>query len=264
MTSELVQREENAPARKDEPLSILQVIAMVASNPAADIDKLERLLAMQERLEEKQAKTAYSDAMSRLQPKLPQIEKHGRREVNGVLHNKFAKAEDIDTVIRPLLASEGFSLSFDSNPSKETPGSTEFVGTCSHRNGHSETRRITLPPDKGGSKNNIQEIVSSFSYAQKSLVKMLLNIVARDEDKDGELPGFIDERETDQLFDLCAQCDGFKPPEEKIGTEAQILHKYKIKTLGDLQKKKYAEVVGTLMDRHALLRGGGPWKGGRP
>ena len=69
------------PAVQDqEPTSLMEVIARASRDPSVDVDKLERLLGMAERLEARQAKQAYSTALAEMQPKLPVIEERG--EIN--------------------------------------------------------------------------------------------------------------------------------------------------------------------------------------
>src|ERR1700690_2098399 len=98
---------------RDEPATVLDVIARAASDPTVNVDKLERLLAIQERLLADQRKTAFYAALARLQARLPQILKSGQiLDRDGQVRNRYAKIEDIDVAIRPLWAEEGFSFSF--------------------------------------------------------------------------------------------------------------------------------------------------------
>ena len=48
------------PAETAEPVNLLAAIVRAASDPSVDVDKMERLMAMQERLEARQAKAAYT------------------------------------------------------------------------------------------------------------------------------------------------------------------------------------------------------------
>lgn len=166
--------------------SLIEIIDKLASSPDAlsKIEIMERLLAMQERVVTEQRRTAFMESMSRLQATLPQIEKHGRIEVKGVLRSKFARIEDIDVQIRPLLAEEGFSFSFDE---VQTDGKVfKLSCTMSHRNGHSETKYITLPLDASDYRSAVQSRGSTQSYGRRQLIKMHLNLIEKDEDNDGQ------------------------------------------------------------------------------
>lgn len=166
--------------------SLLDVIARAVADPRIDVEKMERLLAMQERVMADQRKTAFMAAMARLQAVLPQINKYGQGK-----NSKFAKLEDIDLVIRPLLAQEGFSFSFDEEA--HTDKTVTFIAVLSHSDGHSECKRVTVPVDSAASNREgkairppIQDAGSTISYARRYLIKMHLNIIEKDEDTDGE------------------------------------------------------------------------------
>jgi hypothetical protein len=184
-TTEIVTTEPGALAR--ETSSILDTIARAARDPSIDVAKLERLLAIQERLVTEQRRTAFMAALSRLQARLPQIAKSGTiTDRDGAVRNRYAKVEDIDTIIRPICAEEGFSFSFDSQPK---PPGVEYSCTMSHRDGHAETKTLNLPIDNGAGRNAVQSIGSTTSYAKRYLLSMHLNLVTRDEDDDGNAHG---------------------------------------------------------------------------
>lgn len=163
---------------------VLDGITRAALDPHIDVAKLERLLAIQQTLLADQRRTSFRSALSRLQARLPQINKSGViLDKDNRPRNKFAKIEDIDAAIRPLCAEEGFSFSFDS---KTTGNMIEFTGTLSHCDGHAETKTLTLPVDTGAGRNSVQSVGSTTSYARRYLLGMHLNLVTRDEDDDGD------------------------------------------------------------------------------
>jgi hypothetical protein len=168
-------------------MNILAVIERAAMNPEIDVLKMEKLLEMQERIMAKQAEMAFNQAMTALQAKLPSVNKSGMIEFEDKNKNlrqtPFARYEDIDAVIRPLLIEAGFSITFNSEWGET--GALIF-GTLSHRDGHHKTASIRLPLDTSGSKNNLQAMGSTLSYGKRYLVGMLLNIVTKGEDDDGK------------------------------------------------------------------------------
>ena len=163
---------------------MLDVIQRAATDPTVDIDKMERLLAMRERYDAEQRKTAFLAALSALEAELPQIAKSGTiLDREGNVRNRFAKMEDVDAAIRPLCKEHGFAFSFDSMV--PVAGNITYTCTMSHREGHSETKQITLPIDKGGGRSDVQSVGSTTSYARRYLLGMHLHLVTRDEDDDG-------------------------------------------------------------------------------
>ena len=130
-----------------------------------------------------QRRAAFSGALARLQAKLPQITKAGRIQAKGG-ERRYAKIEDIDVAIRPLLAEEGFAFSFNEDA---TDGKNKvFSCELSHAEGHSVTKRLTLPIDSSPYRTDCQSVGSTTSYARRYLIKMHLNMVEAGEDDDGQ------------------------------------------------------------------------------
>ena len=182
---------------------VLSVIERAASNPDVDVTKMQALLDMQLKVMDKQAEIEFNDAMARMQQDIPVIRKNGKIEFtdkNGQIQSHpFAKYEDIDRAIRPLLLREGFSLAFTTDWSE---AGAQVTGILRHKSGHTQEAKTRLPLDTSGSKNNLQAMGSTISYAQRYLVKMLLNIVAEGEDDDGvrfDTISLTDAAEIDQL-----------------------------------------------------------------
>ncbi len=172
----------------DVSAGLLAVIERAARDPSVDIDKMERLIAMQERVQSNRAQAAYTAALAELQAELPEIEKRGAiRDRSGGVQSTYAKWEDVNEAIRPVLARHGFGLSFRV---ERTADGVAVTGVLSHRDGHSERTTLSLPVDASGSKNNVQGYGSSVSYGKRYTASALLNLTSRDEtDDDGHAAG---------------------------------------------------------------------------
>ena len=171
--------------------TMMDVIARAAADPNTDVDKLERLLAMAERIKAQEAKAAYTRDLALMQPLLPVIdEKGGIKNNNGVVQSTYAKWEDINDAIQPILSAHGFALSF--RPGMATDGKITVTTVLAHREGHQDEATVTLPHDSSGSKNSVQAVGSSFTYAKRYGAIGLLNITSRapqDRDDDGQTGG---------------------------------------------------------------------------
>lgn len=185
--------EESSPAASNEPQvassAIISVIERAATNPEVDIDKMERLLSMHERITERDAKSAFSSAMAEMQGDLPTISERGEIKVNGQLRSKYARFEDINEAVRPVLKHYGFAVSFKTHTDSQT---ISVTGILSHRQGHSEETTMQLPADLSGSKNTVQSVGSSVSYGKRYVLQALLNITTSGEDDDGQTAGLMD------------------------------------------------------------------------
>ena len=169
--------------RPEATKDLLALLAQAAVDPRMDVAKMERLLEMHRQVTEDQRRVEFAAAMARLQAVLPQISKEGRIVVSGTERSRYARIEDIDVAIRPLLAAEGFSLAFDTEPKDH---GLLITGKITHAAGHSETRSLLLPMDAQGAKSPVQGVGSTVSYGRRYLLKMILGIVERGEDDDGQ------------------------------------------------------------------------------
>ncbi len=167
----------NTPIAIQESATVLQVIQKAASDPSCDIEKLERLMAMHERMQARQAEQQYTEALAAMQQELPAIAERG--DANG--RYSYALWEDINERLKPILAKHGFALTFRT-PHNEK--GVEVEGVLSHRGGHSERTSMLLPADTSGNKNAVQAVASSVSYGKRYTAGALLNYTTHGEDDD--------------------------------------------------------------------------------
>ncbi len=189
------------PLPVSESAAMMQIISAVAMNPEADIDKMERMMVMHEKLLNRDAEMAYNTAMSKLQSELPTVNEKGQIVVNNVVRSKYALFEDINESIRPFLKKYGFSISFKSHFGDAF---VDITGIISHKQGHKEDTTMRLPFDNTGSKNSVQAIGSSSKYGMRYCLCMLLNISTGGEDNDAntapETPLFVTDKDIKVLI----------------------------------------------------------------
>lgn len=216
--------------------SFIAAIERAALNPEIDPQKMQQLLDVQERILNKQAESAFTRALADMQAELPIITHTGKIVIRGQVQSTYAKYEDIDKVLRPLLSKHGFSLSFDT---KTVDDGIEIYGTLSHVDGHSRTAYIPLPFDTSGSKNNVQSVGSTISYGKRYVVGMLINLVTQGEDDDGQAaaPDTID---SEQIANLQALID-------EVGANKQKFLDYMgVSCLENIHAKNYQRAVKAL------------------
>lgn len=239
--------EATAIARRDDtPITqeggnILSVIARAAADPNVDIDKLERLLEMQERVIARTARAAYYSALAELQPGLPVVtERGGIKDRNGNIQSTYALWEDVNEAIRPILAAHGFSLSFKV---RRTDNEIITTGVLAHSEGHREETELALPTDTSGSKNAVQAVGSSTSYGKRYTAFALLNITSAGEDDDGQKGGApepVDNVRLKLLHDLA----------DAVGADKiKFCRYYKIEGLKDLPASKYDDAFKRLKEK---------------
>jgi hypothetical protein len=178
---------------------ILSVIERVAMSPDADIQKMQALLDMQEKVLNRNAKMEYSAAFAEMQTELPEVTEKGRAH-----NSKYATFEDINAAVKPVLSKHGFGISFRVN---QDDGKIKVTGVLVHKDGHSEQTDMVLPADTGGSKNAVQAIGSSVSYAKRYVLCALLNISTRGEDDDAaKADKGVTEFQKDAMKDVLMKC----------------------------------------------------------
>jgi hypothetical protein len=201
------------PAQQSETFALIHMIERVARDPGVDIDKLERLMEMQQRMIERNARSAYAAALSAMQPELPAIIERGKIDIGRGKPQSYALWEDINDAIKPVLARHGFALSFRTG---QEEGKVVITGILSHKDGHSEQTIMHLPVDTSGSKNAVQAVGSSTSYGKRYTAGALLNLTSRGEDNDGNdasvpeaakaaappAPGAITQDQADAIIEL--------------------------------------------------------------
>lgn len=171
---------------QDTPAGLMQVIARAASDATVDVEKLERLMAMYERIEAKRAETAYSDAMNAAQGEMRTVSQDAS---NPQTRSKYASYAALDGAMRPVYAKHGFSLSFDT--ADGAPESCiRVVCKIAHRLGHIERTHLDMPADGKGAKGGdvmtkTHATMAAVSYARRGLLKMAFNVAEGEYDDDG-------------------------------------------------------------------------------
>jgi hypothetical protein len=167
-----------------EPMGgVLAVIERAALNPDIDVEKMKALFELQERIMARKAEMAFNASFAEMQSEMPVIIENGQIKVGNEVRSKYALFEDINDTIKPVLQKHGFAIMFKTGTTKDSVSVTPILV---HRDGHREVGdAVELGADTSGSKNSVQSIGSSMSYAKRYGLLALLNITTRGEDDDG-------------------------------------------------------------------------------
>lgn len=227
--------------------SILAVISRAASDPNTDVDKLERLMGMYERINAHNAKAAYAAALARMQRVLPIIGERGEITVEKRVRSTYAKWDDINEAIRPILADHGFSLSFRTGREADQ---IIVTGVLAHEQGHSEETTMRLPLDTSGSKNNVQAVGSSISYGQRYTAKALLNLTSRHSDDDDGHAAGAGETITDE------QAEAIRSRLQRASADIRKFCEYlKVQSIPDIPASKFDAAIRAVQVKEKLTGG---------
>src|SRR5579862_8757469 len=156
---------------------ILTVISRAAADPATDVDKLDRLLSMYERIEGTKAETAFNAALNACQAAVGRI---AADAVNPQTRSNYATYAKLDKILRPIYTANGFSLSFDEGDSPKADH-VRVVCHVSHSQGHTRTYHKDMPADGKGAKGGdvmtkTHASGAAQSYGMRYLLKGIFNI----------------------------------------------------------------------------------------
>jgi len=176
-------------------VDMVAVIERLATNKDVDVEKFERLIALQERVMARQAEAAFNAAFSDMQAEIPTVAERGI----GDKGMTYARLEDIIKVVRPILQKFGFSLSHRTEwPDTKT---IKVIGVLTHRAGHARQSEFLSAADNTGSKNAIQALGSANHYGRRYTTKDLLNIATSGEDDDGRASEQASQGDAPEGFD---------------------------------------------------------------
>lgn len=246
----LVQRDtlDVAHVQMSETASILQVIERAAANPLVDLDKMERLFEMRERVLAREARAAFEAALSLAKGEIGPIEKNRVVDFTSAKGRTNYRHEDFAEVARtvdPVLAQHGLSYRFRATSNANEP----IVVTCivSHRGGHSEETTLSAGRDESGNKNSIQAIGSTITYLQRYTLKAALGLAASNDDdakkaETREDDRAISDRQRDALKDLI----------DEAGADIKLLCKhFGIEGIGELPSALYGDADRILREKIA-------------
>lgn len=192
MNAQLVRHEDSPPtARVTTPSHLLAM----AVEQGADLDKLTKLMDLQERWEASEARKAFTVAMTGFKSEPVEILKKKNVSFSGTSYN-HAELSDITDAIGPALSRHSLSYRWDVRQDAANTITVDCILT--HIAGHSERVTMTAPPDDSGKKNKIQQIASSTTYLQRYTLLAVTGMSTKGIDDDGR------EADTDAGVDVLA------------------------------------------------------------
>ena len=180
-----------APAGAQPSDPILLMIANAARDPAVDIEKFERLMALRERVSQADARRSFYAALARAKGEFGPILKtrvveYEHSDGQGRTNYRYEELADVGAVVDPILSKHGLSYRH-----KTVQDGVKIKVTCilSHEDGYSEENSLEGEADKSGKKNPNQAIASTVTYLQRYTLKEAVGVgAARDDDGAGGAP----------------------------------------------------------------------------
>lgn len=227
-----------------EAAALISMIERAAADPNVDIDKMERLFQMHERIQQRRAVEAYNAATAAAQAEMPAVV---RNQKNNHTKSSYADLFAIADKALPTINKHGFGLSF-SECAATKENCIGISCRASHAGGHAETYMFNVPIDNGGAKGNVNKTAvqaygSTMTYGRRYATCGVFNIQVRD--PDGNAPAEpISEDEAEHLKALLS-ADGQDMP--------GFCQHFNIDKVGDLPATRYSTALTMIDRRRAAL-----------
>lgn len=218
----------------------------LAISGGADLDKLEKLLIIQERWEANEARKAYHKSMAEFKANPPTI--HKNKKVNyqtskGNTSYSHADLNNVVELITPALSRHNLSASWKTSQSGDL-----VTVTCkiTHILGHSEDTPLTAKGDDSGSKNSIQALGSTITYLERYTLLAATGLATKDQDTDGKKPvPKMPDAKLHMIRDLLLV---------KEMPESKLLEFLKTDSLEEMPESRYMEAIQVINAAKKVVR----------
>lgn len=221
------------------PSDLLQL----AISQDADIEKLEKLMQLQQQWLAAQSKRAFDIAKSRFLGMAINVTKD---KTNTQYGSRYTTLGNLVKTVTPFLAQCGLGASWEIDQSGD-----KIKVTCvlAHQEGHEQRVSFAVPPDTSGAKNPIQQIKSAITYARAVTFEAVCGLTGTEEatlDDDGNAAGkFADVQERLEWIENCTNVEELKRVFQEAFTEAKkVKDTHAMKVLADAKNKQYRQIVG--------------------
>lgn len=226
-----------APAA-DSPMGMM----LAALQHGATLEQVEKMMDLQQRYDDAQAKKAYDKAFAAFKAEAVQIMK-GKKVTDGPLKGKsYAELHDVVDAATPALSKHGLSSSW--KLTKDEPTLIEVTCYLRHVEGHQESVSMSGPPDVGGAKNAIQARASTVTYLERYTLKAITGLSETNDDTDGNAVKASGQEQSETPAKDSAK-NGDAPSQRLVNHNALVRDKFEIvssiKTA--IAKKDYYEMA---------------------
>jgi hypothetical protein len=217
----------------------------LALTSGADLDKIEKLIELQERWERNEAKKAYHLAMSAFKANPPEILKavhvsFKSKKTGQLTEYDHPDLADVAEKVSKAMSTHGLHASWST--AQHEGGQIEVTCTITHVLGHSESTSLKASADQSGGKNNIQALGSTISYLERYTLLAKTGLAAKGIDDDGaasEPTGITEE----QVLTIESQM-------AEVNADEKAFLKYLgVKGLDELDAIGYKKAIQALNDK---------------
>ena len=235
-------REQPANLPAATPAHLLQI----AVSQGADLDRLDKLMQLQERWEANEARKAFVAAMAAFKSEPVRVLKTKQVNIPGAAKFSHATLADVVDAAVAGMGQHGLSHRWDVT---QSDGLITVACIVTHELGHSERTVLQSRPDDSGKKNQIQQVASAVTYLQRYTLMAALGLAASDMQEDdgrgaGQTEPTLSEEQQAAIIDLL----------EASGSDrAKFLEWAKVERVADIPSSWFARCKSVLAKK---LEGG--------
>lgn len=210
----------------------------IAVEKQVPVETLERIQAMYERMEDRNAAKAFNVALAAFQNECASIKRTKEAKItpnSGTgFKYKYAELDDIAKATRPLLTKHGLSYTWDSSMD-----GTAIVCTCkvSHVAGHFQTATFRCPTETSAGMSAQQRHASALTFARRQSLIQALGLTMTDQDTDGASMERITEQQALTIEDWI---------KDSGADRGKFLNSLGVGAVGEIPAKEFKRAVNSL------------------
>jgi hypothetical protein len=223
-------------------MDINKIMALAVEK--GDLDKVEKMMELQERFEKREAEKAYHVAMTAFKANPPKIYKDALVSFNNTEY-KHAKLGNVTEKISTELSKQGLSAAWTTSQVKGVAVTCKIT----HIMGHSESTTLEAAADTSGGKNAIQAIGSTVTYLERYTLLALTGLATHeDDDGAGTEAEYIDDEMMMTINDYI----------EAIGGDClkNFIKYMGVENLGKILAKDYKKAITALKNKEKKKKEG--------
>lgn len=191
-------------ARPVDVVGGVQDILRLAVEKGLDVASMERIVALHERMSERQADAELAAAMAAFQAECPPIARTSQASITtrggSGYGYRYAELDQIARTIRPILQKCGLSYTWDSEITDK--GLLAAHCTVRHVGGGRTTATFSAPTEGSPSMSGAQKHASALTYARRQSLVQVLGLTTCDPDTDAASDERITEEQEMEIKDL--------------------------------------------------------------
>jgi hypothetical protein len=186
---------------------MFSMIERIMADPSLPIERVNQAFDFYKRVQDDQARKAFTAAMVAAQAEMEPVRKDG---YNKQTSSKYATYEALDRAIRPIYIKHGFAPSYKTAASDKTDH-VKVVLCLMHKDGFEREYEADMPADGKGAKGGdvmtkTHAFGSALSYGKRYALGGAFNLITTEKDDDGNAAGAnvgpINEKQLNEIVTL--------------------------------------------------------------